>query len=84
MSEERRLTLRLKNGARIDFVADNWHDAFTAYYLMRRFMERVARTAELMERVNQLSSGCLEDYETVKGILSSYVPSPRSIEPEQN
>lgn len=73
---ECRLILRLKNDSRIEFVADNWEDAFKAYFLMRRLMERAERTAELMERVNSMSSQCLDDYETVKGILTSYAPNP--------
>ena len=74
--QEHRMTLRLSNDARIEFVADNWTDAFKAYWLMRRLIERAERTAELMGRVKSMSSQCIQDYLEVKSILDYHAAYP--------
>lgn len=57
------VSLKLKNGIRINISGCSYAQAMRGYIRMMMFVKRAERTARLMTRVSQLSSQCIWDWE---------------------
>ena len=59
------VSLKLKNGIRINISGCSYAQAMRGYIRMMMFVKRAERTARLMARVSKLSSQCLMDWECI-------------------
>lgn len=64
------VTLRTKEGIRIDISGKSYAQALRGYIRMMAFVKRAERTARLMELVCKLSSQCVLDWEAINQNLS--------------
>ena len=59
------ISTHIDKGVRLYISATHFADALSAYLTMKRFLRRAERTAELMKRVNTLSSQCLQEWNAI-------------------
>ena len=59
------VSLKLKNGIRVNISGCSYAQALRGYVRMMSFVKRAERTARLMERVSKLSSQCVIDWECI-------------------
>lgn len=59
------LSTHLNKGVRLYISAPHFWDALFTYLSMKRFLRRAERTAELMKRINTLSSQCMQEWRDI-------------------
>ena len=59
------ISTHLNKGVRLYISAPHFADTLSTYLTMKRFLRRAERTAELMKRVNTLSSQCLQEWSDI-------------------